>query len=272
MDFTQATAGAQRFVFSDTGSGPLVVLVHGFPDTPHGWADTRDVLNEAGYRTVIPYLRGYHPDTIVPGRSYGRDAIGEDLVLLLDALGEQEAVLVGHDWGAASVYSAAAQFPERVRAMCAVAIPHPSLIKPAPAALWRARHFITLRFPTAAKRMAADDFAHVDELMSRWAPYWSGPDRDAAAREVKIAFSNPQVLDAALAWYRAVRPGGMARITVPGLVVGGTTDIVPPDLFRQTPERFTAPCEAVIVEGAGHWPHREGAAVFHERLLDWLPS
>ena len=71
-----ATAHGQRFVFTDSGSGPLVVLFHGFPDTPNGWADTAQALNAAGYRTVVPYLRGYHPDTIVPGRRYGGAEIG----------------------------------------------------------------------------------------------------------------------------------------------------------------------------------------------------
>ena len=71
MDVTSASAHDQRFVYTDSGEGPLVVLFHGFPDTPQGWADTRDALNDAGYRTVVPYLRGYHPDTIVPGRGYG---------------------------------------------------------------------------------------------------------------------------------------------------------------------------------------------------------
>jgi pimeloyl-ACP methyl ester carboxylesterase len=84
-----------------------VVLFHGFPDTPQGWADTRETLNRAGYRTVVPYLRGYHPETIVPGRGYGPDEIAEDAVRLLDAIGADRAVLVGHAWVASVVYRAA---------------------------------------------------------------------------------------------------------------------------------------------------------------------
>src|SRR5690349_22369163 len=122
-----APGSGQRFVFADSGSGPLVVLFHGFPDTPHGWADTAAALNTAGYRTVVPYLRGYHPDTIVLGRRYGLSEIGEDAIRLLDALGEEPAVLVGHDWGAAVTYRAATLAPERIRAVCAVAIPHPRM-------------------------------------------------------------------------------------------------------------------------------------------------
>src|SRR5262245_4343050 len=129
MDFkSAATEDGQKFVYSDTGEGPLVVLVHGFPDLPTGWEDTAKALNAAGYRTVVPYLRGYHPDTSVEGRGYGPELIGEDALKLLDAIGEQQAVLVGHDWGAAVVYRASILGPERVRGVCGVAIAHPRVI------------------------------------------------------------------------------------------------------------------------------------------------
>jgi pimeloyl-ACP methyl ester carboxylesterase len=99
VDFTSASLDGQRFVYADSGEGPLVVLLHGFPDTAHSWERARGVLNAAGYRTVVPYLRGYHPDTIVPGRGYGGDDTAGDVPRLLDAIGAEQAVLVGHDWG-----------------------------------------------------------------------------------------------------------------------------------------------------------------------------
>src|SRR3954469_3509643 len=75
VEFERASADGQTFVYSDSGEGPLVVLLHGFPDLPQGWADAAAVLNGAGYRTVVPYLRGYHPDTIVAGRDYSGERI-----------------------------------------------------------------------------------------------------------------------------------------------------------------------------------------------------
>src|ERR1700681_372091 len=68
MDFKTASAHGQTFRFCDSGDGPPVVLIHGFPDTPMGWEDTRLALNAAGFRTLVPYLRGYHPETIVADR------------------------------------------------------------------------------------------------------------------------------------------------------------------------------------------------------------
>ena len=271
MDFKTATADSQTFVYSDSGGdGPLVVMFHGFPDLPFGWSDAREALVGAGYRVVVPYLRGYHPDTIVPGRRYGTREIGEDAIRLLDAIEAERAVLVGHDWGASVVYRAAALAPDRVRAVCAVAIPHPNLIKPSPGLLWGARHFVTLRAPTGSWLMRRNDFRYVDTLISRWAPNWTGPAREACAREVKDAFRDDRVLDGALSYYRHSSPGGADRLHQPGLIVGGTTDIISADTFRRSPEYFTGPCDVVIVDGAGHWPHRETSDLFHEQLLAFM--
>jgi pimeloyl-ACP methyl ester carboxylesterase len=247
------------------------VLLHGFPDTPAGWSGTRDALNGAGYRTIVPYLRGYHPETRVPGRGYGGREIGQDAIRLLDAVGAEQAVFVGHDWGAAIAYRAAALAPERVRAVCGVAIPHPRLLKPSPALAWRARHFVTLRLPTGRWLASRNDFAYIDTLIGRWAPGWSGPERDACLRDAKKAFADPRVLDAAISYYRDSSRGEEApRLSQPGLIVGGTNDIIDEEAFTRSPEAFDGPCDVLMVDGVGHWPHREAEDVFERRLLAFL--
>jgi pimeloyl-ACP methyl ester carboxylesterase len=270
VPFRTIAGTGQAFVAQDAGEGPLVVLLHGFPDTPHGWAATRDVLVDAGHRVVVPYLRGYHPDTIVAGRGYTGTELAEDVPRLLDALGAEQAVVVGHDWGAAIAFRAAGVAPGRVRAIVAVAIPHPRMIERSPALLWRARHFVTLRLPTGPALARRNDFAYLDGLYRRWAPNWSGPDREACLAKVKEAFRDPRVLDAALAYYRQVKPGPGDQIAQPGLVVGGAADLIPPDAFERSPEGFAGPCGVLVAPGAGHWPHREAAPAFHERLAAFL--
>ena len=273
MDTKSASAHGQRFVYTDSGEGPLVVLFHGFPDTPNGWADTRETLNGAGYRTVVPYLRGYHPETIVPDRGYGPDEIAEDAVRLLDAIDADQAVLVGHDWGASVAYRAAALAPDRVRAICAVGIPHPLLLGRSLGLLWRGRHFVTLRLPSGAWLARRRDFAYLDTLMRRWAPNWSGASRDATLADVKLCFANPRILDAALGYYRDASVGAaLAALSQPGLIVGGTTDLISPETFTRSPEAFDGPCDVLIAEGAGHWPHREAAELFDQRLLAFLSA
>lgn len=269
-----ATDDGQTFVLRDRGSGPLVVLIHGFPDTPHTWDGIAARLNDAGYRTVAPWLRGYHPDTIVAGRGYDALAIGNDPIRLLDALGEQSGVLVGHDWGASTVYGAANLAPERVRAIVPIAIPHPSLLKMSPKVAWDVRHFAALRLPWAERSTARQDFKYVDTLYRRWSPNWSGPVRDMCVTNVKACFAEPSSLHAALEWYCALSlkpPKVLARPPqVRGLVVGGTADISPPELFVRTAEALPQPSVSFIVEGAGHWPHREGEDQFVDALLAFL--
>jgi pimeloyl-ACP methyl ester carboxylesterase len=157
-----------------------------------------------------------------------------------------------------------------VRAIVPVAIPHLALIKPSPKLLWNARHFIGLGLPSRRWLARHDDFAYLDTLIGRWAPQWSGDDRDATLREVKAAFADERVLDGALAYYRDRTVKGIGELAQPALIVGGTSDISPPELFRASTDHFTGPAEALILDGAGHWPHRERADAFHAGLLGFL--
>jgi pimeloyl-ACP methyl ester carboxylesterase len=269
-----STADGQTFVYGDSGTGPLVVLFHGFPDTPHSWDGIAAALATAGYRTVRPFLRGYHRETIVPGRPYDILTNGRDAIRLLDALDEPEAVLVGHDWGATMVYSAVAQHPERVRAICTVAIPHARFLPRSPATLLKARHFVGFRMPWAEAATRRDDFAYLDALYRRWAPNWAGPAREECLERVKACFSDERCLHEAIEWYRALSLSPPPEIARPpdvrGLIVGGTADIVPPEPFRQTAAALADGSDVMIAEGAGHWPHREAEADFTARLIDFL--
>jgi pimeloyl-ACP methyl ester carboxylesterase len=264
MEFQTIESGGQPFVVSQQGEGPDVVLVHGFPDTPHSYAALQDQLVKAGWRVTVPWLRGYHPATIVPGRPYDFETIGRDGLALLDAIGAQQAVFIGHDWGALMAYVLATLAPERVRGLVTIAIPHPSLLQRSPASLYRARHFLALKQPWAQASTRRGDFAYLERLYTRWAPNWSGPAREQSLAQVKRALSSPETLKGAIDYYRALPLGGSKLLerapAVPMLAVGGTADIVPVELFRSTAELFPPPSRALIVEGAGHWPHREDEA------------
>lgn len=274
-EFKQASAGGQTFRFTDTGEGPLVVLLHGFPDVPQSWDSVRDRLNDAGYRTVVPYLRGYHPATF-SDRRFSASDLADDFALLLDALGEQSAVVVGHDWGSSIAYGAATAHPERVDKVVIVGIPHPLTLKPKPAEALEGRHFVYFKFPWAAFTARAFDLKLVDRLYRRWAPHWDGPAREASVTDAVETLRDKRVLRGALAYYKALNPLDRffrAKIAVPGLIVGGSDD---PGVFQRgfaaTPTRFTAPCVVRILDGAGHWPHREREDEFVAALLEFLAA
>ena len=198
------TDDGQTFVFADEGEGPLVVLIHGFPDTPHGYERIAAALVEAGYRVVRPWLRGYHPDTIVPGRPYDLVTISSDPIRLLDALGERDAVIAGHDWGSGMVYGAAAMYPERVRGAVPIALPNPNFLPRSPLTLIAARHMLALNLPWAERGVKRNDFAYVDRLYRRWAPRWNGPEPERCIAHAKEAFRDDRVLAGALDYYRAL--------------------------------------------------------------------
>jgi pimeloyl-ACP methyl ester carboxylesterase len=108
----------------DAGQGPLILFCHGFPETKYAWRHQINALAQAGYRAVAPDMRGYggtdapeHLDQYTVFHAVG------DLVALLDSLGEQQAVVVGHDWGATIAWQAALLRPDRFRAVVALSVP-----------------------------------------------------------------------------------------------------------------------------------------------------
>ena len=107
------------------GEGPLIVLVHGWPESWYSWRHRDPALVGAGYRVAAPDVRGYggsdKPDAI---EAYGIKTLAADIAGLVIALGEETAILIGHDWGAPIVWNTALFFPERVRAVAGLSVPH----------------------------------------------------------------------------------------------------------------------------------------------------
>ncbi|HEY8086236.1 MAG TPA: alpha/beta fold hydrolase, partial [Polyangiaceae bacterium] len=122
-------ANGVRFAYLEEGQGPLVLLVHGFPDTAHGWDAVRPAIAAAGYRVVSPFTRGYAPSAIPADGAYDTETLGRDVLALIDAFGENRAIVVGHDWGASAAYAAATLAPDRVSLLVTVAIPHPASLR-----------------------------------------------------------------------------------------------------------------------------------------------
>lgn len=279
-DFQNVTLAGQTWRYADSGQGRAVVLIHGFPDTPQSYAGIARALNDAGYRTILPYLRGYHPDTLVPGRPYDALCLAEDAIGLLDALGLKSAVLVGHDWGATLVWGAAALAPDRVDGIVPIAIPHPRTLKPKNAIqalglLMIARHFLYFRTPWAEAGTRRSGFRYIDSLYRRWAPRWQGADRDSSLSRAKEAFSTPEVLTAAIDYYRAIGsktdPRVLGPIACSGLMIAGGEDFgghLGP--YKKSQGLLGGGGELLVMPEAGHWPHREEESLFTDALIGYL--
>lgn len=262
-------ASGLRFGYLERGEGPLVLLLHGFPDTAHSWAATRSALAAAGFRAVSPFLRGYHPSALCADGRYDVDTLGQDVLAWIDALGESRAVVVGHDWGAFASYAAAALAPDRVSFLVTVAIPHPLSLPIRPRVVWAARHVLRFQLPRAEEALRRNDFAYVDTLVRRWSPSWSFAPTETAA--VKECFGRPGSVEAAIGYYRALAtsvPRALVRpILVPCVAFAGDDDpIFEPTDFERGRARFHAGYEVVRMPG-GHFLHREHPECFANELV-----
>lgn len=267
--WTPIEANGLTHAVIDEGAGPLVLLQHGFPDSPHTFDALAAALVADGYRVVRPWGRGITPSQQPKGDAYGAHDLSGDLVALIPALGAETAVVLGHDFGASAAWGAAHLAPERIDKLIVAAIPHPATLKPDLAKIWGARHFVANRVPWAARRFRKNDFAEVREMYERWSPGFDWPESEFEA--AKNAYADPKALDAALGYYRKLGPWPFrGRVAVETLVLGGLTDgVATTKDFEQSPRRVSAPCTVKMLPG-GHFLHREHPEPFIAAVREFL--
>ncbi len=273
------------FAYLEQGSGPLVILLHGFPDTATTWSHQMPALAAAGYRVVAPYLRGYFPSEVPQSGFYDKATLATDVAELIRSLGGGKPVhLVGQDWGAIISYAVLAAFPELIRRAVVMAVPHPAQVgKSMLDAKHIQRSFHWWFFQLAdlpEKALVANDFAFIDYLWH----HWTSPGHEDAAHlvEIKAMLSQPGVLAATLGYYRAMLDPAkgdpnlhqtrelMARpISVPTLALCGGDDLRA-ELMTDQSEYFSGEYDYQVVPGAGHFLHREKPAQVTRLMLEWL--
>lgn len=274
-------ANGLDFAYLEAGEGPLVLCLHGFPDTAWSFRPVLIALAAAGYRAVAPFMRGYAPTSLAPDGDYRSTTLARDALALIEALGEERAHLVGHDWGAAATYIAATLQPQRVHSVVTAAVPHLRhfLMRPKLAQLYRSRYmgFFQIR-GVSEHRVAADDFQWLRQLIHSWSPAWNFSEKEFAP--LKGGFSDPLRLTAALSYYRAL-PATLAsreglallrsKLPVPARVICGADDgCISADMFSGQDYCFGAGYELVTMQGAGHFMHCEQPDIFVRHVVDFL--
>ena len=249
------------------GTGPELLLLHGFPETSAMWTPLIDAAAARGYRVVAFDQRGYSPGARPEGvADYAVPELVNDVLAVADAVGFERFHLVGHDWGALVGWSVAIEHAQRLRSWTALSIPHPGVI------------FETLR---------DDPPGYVQFFQMPWLPEllftWNrlallrGPIYSVmppAQRDEYLAvFAEPGALSAALDWYRAIPAAvdafGGRDLTVycPVLFVWGSRDLLYPSM-REGQRRHIEGAYAELELPAGHWLMQEQPDAVIEAILD----
>jgi pimeloyl-ACP methyl ester carboxylesterase len=256
--------------------GPVVLLLHGFPQHSDSWNAVIDRLTAQGYRCLAPNQRGYSPGARPSRRrDYRMSELVADVGALIDASGAQRVHLVGHDWGAAVAWATAAEIPERLLSVSPISVPHPAAFIKSFAtsrqslASWYMYLFQLPRIPEWL--LTRRDSAMVSDLLQR-----SGQTPAAAERDAQ-AISAPGALTAAINWYRALplsNPRTSTRkISVPTMYVWSDQDTaLLPKGAHDTARYVSGEYRFEILPGVSHWIPDERPDQLADLLLDWFAA
>ncbi len=280
-------ANGIRLHIAEAGSGPLVLLLHGFPEFWWSWHHQLEALAAAGYRVVAPDLRGYGASD-KPPRGYDAPTLSADLAGLVRALGEREAVFVGHDWGGHLAWSVAALHPSVVRRLVVLSIAHPLRMQEAMLRDRRqrraSRYIMRFQLPWAPERWIVDnDAANIAGLLHSWGgPGFPDPQTEQRCREAMQILYVP---NRALEYYRwavrslrrtdgrRYRQAMTAPITAATLQIhGGLDPCVLPSTAEGSRRFVSGEYEWLQLDGVGHFPHQEVPDLVTKELLRWLSS
>ena len=283
------SANGIRLHVAEAGTGPLVLLLHGFPEFWWSWRHQLVGLSDAGFRVVAPDLRGYGASD-KPPRGYDAVTLAADVAGLVRALGERDAMIVGHDWGGMLAWTVGTLHPRVVRRLAVLAAPHPLRLRSAlvtdPRGQLRAsRYAFAFQAPRLAEwLLTRNDAEYVGELFERWSgPAWRRTaDYAEAVRRCREAVRIPKTAPSALEYYRwmlrsVVRPDGFRYakslsepVTAPTLQLhGGLDSSVLPRTAQGSGRYVAAAYEWRLLDGVGHFAHQEAPERVTGELLRW---
>ncbi len=282
------------YELSGPETGELLFLVHGWPDSPRTWDKVLPPLHAAGYRTVVPYLRGYGPSTFrhrllgrAPRRTGQPVAYAADLLHLADHLRLKRFHVIGHDWGAWAAYALAALAPERLKSIVTLSVPFKPGKPQPPTAFPQAQAFWyqwLLCSNPGEKLFRADPVAFGRAQWNAWSPagWYTEAEFAQAAKSWKGADFANVILHAYRSQYGhapldphyskpQARFLATKTLKTPTTLIHGIEDRC--ELLETTDgaeEHFTAPYRRILLAGVGHFPQREAPDQTAAALLDHL--
>ncbi|MFB7718438.1 alpha/beta fold hydrolase [Nocardia sp. NPDC056100] len=287
-----ATNGIELRVV-EHGGGVPVVFCHGFPELGFSWRHQVFALADAGFRTLTPDMRGYggssRPERI---EEYDLLTVCADLVGLLDARGIEDAIFVGHDWGASVVWQLARAYPDRVRAVAGLSVPATPRSSGPPVPILRSRlgdefYMVWFQEPGVADKVLASDVRRAllqDEVLSARTfldtdsaepplPPWLTP----AEFDYYVETFTKTGFTGGLNYYRNLdrsweRTEHLAdtKVTQPSLFIAGSADpVIQFTPLAKMSAVLTDLRGSIILEGAGHWIQQQRPTEVNAALIDF---
>jgi pimeloyl-ACP methyl ester carboxylesterase len=261
--------------------GPLIILLHGFPEFSYSWRRLIPLLASAGYRVWAPDQRGYNlsdkPDGL---EAYQIDELVADVIGLIDAARADRAVLIGHDWGAGVAWRAAGTHPERVTRMVVMNVPHGKVMKDfirgSFRQLLKSWYIFFFQIPWLPERLARmGNWRMLVKTLERTSHHGTFTAEDFA--HYRDAWSQPRAMTSMLNWYRAFirrapRLPTNPRIIVPTLLIWGKQDSVLSSDMAQPSIDLCDNGRLVYLEDATHWVHHETPDTVQDLIIEFLKA
>lgn len=281
LESRYADLGSVRLHCAEAGEGPLVVLLHGFPQFHHMWRFQISALVEAGFRVVAPDMRGYNLSDKPRGIEHYRiETLARDVEQLISERGEERATVIGHDWGAIVAWFVAMQHPERVEKLGILNVPHPArflfdgLVMPRQ--LLKSFYVFFFQVPLLPEKvLRAEDFAALR------AGFRGDRRRPGAipAEDVEryvAAMARPGALTGAINYYRALFQGPsrtralLKKVEAQTLVIWGEKDAFLSQELAEPGPLWVPNLRVERLPDASHWVAEDSPDEVNELLLDFL--
>lgn len=259
--------------------GPLVVLLHGFPEFWFGWKHQIQPLAEKGYRVVAPDQRGYNrsdkPDGI---DKYTVDYLRDDVIGIIDYFQKEKAIVIGHDWGGAIAWHLAATRPEYVEKLIILNMPHPKamarVLKKHPLQWIKSSYIAFFQLPSLPETvLGMEEF----KAMQLGIGYTSNPGAFSKQEieQYKMAWSQSGALTAMLNWYRAIRRGSFkqvpeTKIEVPVTIIWGLGDQFLSPMLAKESLSFCEEVNLAFVGEATHWVQHEQPEIVNRLIVQFI--
>ncbi len=263
------------------GEGPLVVLLHGFPEFWYSWRFQIPALAEQGYRVVAPDLRGYN-ETDKPRRGYDIPTLLRDISGLIHGLGEERAIIVGHDWGGVLAWQFALDYPQMTERLIVMNAPHPGAMQRELRTWQQLRkswYIFFFQLPWLPEYALSRNNANEIGRMLRGAALQKEAFPREETAKYQEAMSKPGAIPAALAYYRQIFRRMLTapryhnrQIEAPTLLIWGEQDIALGLELTNGLDPWVPNLRVKRIPDSGHWVQQEQPEKVNQYMLDFLKS